>query len=204
MRSQNLIAIGVFFPLVCIAADVASTSVDEVLNKNDQVSVQQLDQAADELVTKEIGPEHPVHKPLKTATHDEESTPVLKSESAKKAETSSPWFRLTGALIFILVAGLGAIVFIRKYARPKNQAGSKAKIELLHQHFFGPKKGLAVIRVAGEVMLVGVTDHNINLIKSIALIDDEVQGEVDFNQFLDEDEFTVESLTAQKSRTRVI
>jgi hypothetical protein len=52
--------------------------------------------------------------------------------------------------------------------------------------------------------LIGVTDNNINMLKSVALIDDEVPPEEqDFNGFLEED-FTMEQLTAQKSRTRTV
>jgi flagellar protein FliO/FliZ len=55
----------------------------------------------------------------------------------------------------------------------------------LTQHYLGPKKSLAIIRVAGESILIGVTDTNINMIKSLALLDDEVPEEIHSNNFAD-------------------
>ena len=48
------------------------------------------------------------------------------------------------------------------------------QIKVLSQHYLGPKRSLAIIHVAGESMLVGITDSNISMIKSLSLIDDEV------------------------------
>ncbi len=48
------------------------------------------------------------------------------------------------------------------------------QIKVLSQHYLGPKKSLAIVHVAGESILIGVTDQNISMIKSLSLIDDEV------------------------------
>jgi flagellar protein FliO/FliZ len=50
-------------------------------------------------------------------------------------------------------------------------------IEVLNQHHLGPKRSIAVIRVAGEAVLIGVTDHNITLLKTLSLLDDDVPEE---------------------------
>ena len=55
------------------------------------------------------------------------------------------------------------------------------QIKVLSQHYLGPKKSLVIVRVAGESILVGVTDSNISMIKSLALIDDEVPVETPKN-----------------------
>jgi flagellar protein FliO/FliZ len=52
------------------------------------------------------------------------------------------------------------------------------QIKVLSQHHLGPKKSLAIIHVAGESMLVGITDNNISMIKSLSLIDDEVPADM--------------------------
>ena len=59
---------------------------------------------------------------------------------------------------------------MKKSKRPD----SNKKIKILTQHHLGPKKSLAIIRVAGESLLIGVTDHSINLIKPLSLLDEEV------------------------------
>ena len=58
------------------------------------------------------------------------------------------------------------------------------------QHYLGPKKSLAVVRVAGESILVGITDNNINMIKSLALLDEEIPDVTpnDFNQLIEKDD----------------
>jgi flagellar protein FliO/FliZ len=94
-------------------------------------------------------------------------TKVKKSEAA---ETSSGRLFLTfGIMAFIL--GIGYYL-AKKYGRPKNS--TQTKIKILSQHYLGPKKSLAIVRVAGESILIGVTDQNISMIKSLSLLDDEI------------------------------
>ncbi len=61
------------------------------------------------------------------------------------------------------------------------------QIKILTQHYLGPKKSLAVIRVAGESILIGITDSSINAIKTLSLMDDEIPDHVPgaFNETLD-------------------
>jgi flagellar protein FliO/FliZ len=76
----------------------------------------------------------------------------------------------------ILATMLGAAYyFIRKYS-VSNKVGSKSnmQIKILSQHYLGPKKSLAIVRVAGESILIGVTDQNISMIKALSLLDDEL------------------------------
>ncbi len=47
-------------------------------------------------------------------------------------------------------------------------------LKILSQHYLGPKKSLAIVRVAGESILIGVTDQNISMIKALSLLDDEL------------------------------
>jgi flagellar protein FliO/FliZ len=74
------------------------------------------------------------------------------------------------------VVGTGAFIFLRKYSVPKEKK-HQTQIKVLQQHYLGPKKSLAIVRVAGESILVGITDHNISMIKSLSLLDDEVPEE---------------------------
>ncbi|HMN68384.1 MAG TPA: flagellar biosynthetic protein FliO, partial [Bdellovibrionales bacterium] len=103
----------------------------------------------------------------------------------------------------LLTAVAGSMYFAaKKWGRAKDKGGQKARIEMMHQFHLGPKKSVALIRVAGEALLIGVTDQNINMLKPVTLIDEELEQVMgkDFNNFL-EDEFSVEDVrTAMRAR----
>lgn len=115
-----------------------------------------------------------------------ESEIPLNLDSPKKAsEEGSPIFRLILIVSMMGVLGTGAYIYTRKYSKTNFAAGKNNEIKVLTQHYLGPKKSLAIIRVAGESILIGVTDQNINMIKSLALLDDEVPEEIHSNNFAD-------------------
>lgn len=122
----------------------------------------------------------------------EEETPVVFAEpAATKAGTSIVW-RLLASVIVLAVAGAGLTYASRRWTRRPNVGGQQTRIEMMHQFHLGPRKSLALVRVAGETMLLGVTEQNINMLKSITLIDADMEAALnqDFNTFLD-DEFSV-------------
>jgi len=133
--------------------------------------------------------------PAQSAQISESEIPVVlgKSKNAT-SETPLAW-RLIVSLAIIAIVGGGALFFARRNRHKKDLGGKSARIEMLHQMHLGPKKSLALIRVAGEVALVGITDHNINMIKPVMLIDDGVEAAVNgtFNNFL-EDDFSVQDV----------
>jgi flagellar protein FliO/FliZ len=137
-----------------------------------------------------------------------ESEIPLNLEAKKTASSEGVGvFRIVMTLAVLGLVGAGAFFFLRKYAVPKAKQ-HQTQIKVLQQHFLGPKKSLAIVRVAGESILIGVTDHNINMIKSLALLDDEVPEETpkNFNKVLggfslDQRE-TEESSTAVKASNR--
>ncbi len=102
----------------------------------------------------------------------------LNLESPKKAAASEGMIGkvIYSLAILALLAG-GAFYFLRKYSMPKN-AKTQVQIKVLSQHHFGPKKSLALVRVAGESILIGITDQNINLVKSLSLLDEDIPEEM--------------------------
>ena len=90
-------------------------------------------------------------------------------------------FQRGGIVIGILAAG--GYFMIGKYRRAQLGKISAPEIKILRQHYLGPKKSLAIVRVAGESMLIGITDSNINMIKSLALLDEDVPEEVSTSGF---------------------
>lgn len=130
-----------------------------------------------------------------TANTKESEIPVFLNNKASDKATDGMIWRLVGSLAIVAVVAGGALYATKRWSRRKDQGGSKARIEIMHQLHLGPRKSLALVRVAGEVMLIGMTDHNINMLKPVTLIDDELEGVInkDFNNFL-EDEFSVEDV----------
>ena len=75
--------------------------------------------------------------------------------------------------ILLTLAGVGYYGF-KKFSFVNKPANSNMQIKILTQHYLGPKKSIAIIRVAGESILIGVTEQNISMIKSLSLLDDEL------------------------------
>ena len=81
---------------------------------------------------------------------------------------------------------LGGFVLMRKWVRKAAGNGTPLQIKIIGQHYLGPKKSLAVVRVAGESILIGITDHNISCIKSLSLLEEELPGVEAPQSFSDE------------------
>jgi flagellar biogenesis protein FliO len=115
-------------------------------------------------------------------------------KAASKTESNVAWRMIASLGVVLVVAGTAAVVG-KKYRRHKDKGGQKARIEMMHQLHLGPKKSIGLIRVAGEAILIGITDNNINMLKSVALIDDELENIAgkNFNNFLEE-EFSIEDV----------
>lgn len=107
----------------------------------------------------------------------QESEIPLNLDGPKKATSEAgSVFRALFTVSILGIVGLGAFFFLRKYKVPR-AAKHQTQIKVLQQHFLGPKKSLAIVRVAGESILIGITDHNISMIKNLSLLDDEVPEE---------------------------
>ena len=74
-----------------------------------------------------------------------------------------------------IIGGFGGIlIFLAHWWRRNYQLTTQnKKIRILSQFYLGSKKRLMIIRVAGEHLLLGVTDSNISLIKPLSLIDED-------------------------------
>ncbi|MGZ3775927.1 MAG: FliO/MopB family protein [Pseudobdellovibrionaceae bacterium] len=108
-----------------------------------------------------------------TETRAESEIPLNLEAHKKSSSEEGGLFRILFTLSMFGLIGTGAFFFLRKYSVPKDRK-HQTQIKVLQQHYLGPKKSLAIVRVAGESILIGVTDHNISMIKSLSLLDDEV------------------------------
>lgn len=111
----------------------------------------------------------------------EKEIPLNVEVNKKMTDSTSNTTRLF-LTVFIMLSVMGTTYYmVRKYKLSNNINKSNTKIKILSQHYLGPKKSLAIIHVAGESMLIGVTDSNISMIKSLSLIDDEVPSHLPQN-----------------------
>jgi flagellar protein FliO/FliZ len=120
------------------------------------------------------------NKMAKNAARDaEENVPLFKASAAKSpSKAESPWMRILMSLSIITVVGVGMIFFGKWWSKRYKRNEMGTKIQVLTQHHIGPKKSLTIVRVAGESILLGVTENNISMIKTLSLIDDEVPERV--------------------------
>lgn len=104
----------------------------------------------------------------------EEQIPLTIDTGKKVTEAGSTGSKamMSGVIVLLLIGS--TYYMVRKYRTSNTINKSNMQIKVLTQHYLGPKKSLAIIHVAGESMLVGITDTNISMIKSLSLIDDEV------------------------------
>ncbi len=121
-----------------------------------------------------------------TVIQDEKSTPIVDKANAKESEiplsvettkkvanSESSFFKIIMVVALLGILACGTWIFVRK-SKFQNIKRNKNEIKILAQHYLGPKKSLAVVRVAGESILVGITDAHINMIKTLSLMDDEL------------------------------
>jgi flagellar protein FliO/FliZ len=180
--------------LFCLSLNARAVEVAAADMSTDKTSDEALIQAAEKLVAEKVTPAAPAATPV-TADTKESEIPIQLQSAPKSRDNSNILWRLAASLGFLgIVAGV-LYYATRRWARPKDSKAKGSRIEMLHQFHMGPRRSIALIRVAGETMLVGVTDHNINMLKAVTLIDDELEGlmKKDFNNFL-EDEFSIEDV----------
>lgn len=133
--------------------------------------------------------------PVATAASPKESEIALNLDKNNKnsSEGSSAAKAILSAVVIAIMAG-AAFVLLKKYSYKAKASKNQPQIKILTQHFMGPKKSLAIVRVAGESILVGITDQNISMIKSLSLLDEDLPQDVpkNFGQLVadgtDEDE----------------
>ena len=110
---------------------------------------------------------------LNKATAKENEIPLALEATKKVNSSDSQTFRIVMIVALLGILASGMWIFVRKN-RTQNIKRNKNEIKVLAQHYLGPKKSLAVVRVAGESILVGITDAHINMIKTLSLMDDEL------------------------------
>lgn len=115
-----------------------------------------------------------------TQSAPEDQIPLNVEKKEVTAEAESPLGKIALSMIILCAIGGGTYLFLKRFAKPV--ANSSMQIKVLTQHHLGPRKSLAIVRVAGESILIGVTEQNISMIKSLSLLDEDIP-EVNENNF---------------------
>lgn len=123
------------------------------------------------------------------AVTDESQIPLFEKKAEHKAEDSVVT-KIIFMVLGLIALGGYLIWFLKNKTKMVNGPESLMKIKMVTQFHIGPKKSLAVIRVAGESLLLAVTETQITLIKSLALLDEDLPEvtPTDFAQSLEEEE----------------
>ena len=104
----------------------------------------------------------------------EDQIPLSIEATKKVSDNNSSTAKALMSMTIVAILLATSYYFIRKYKYSNTINKSNMQIKVLSRHYLGPKKSLAIVHVAGESILLGVTDSNISMIKSLSLIDDEV------------------------------
>lgn len=178
-----------YFLILTIICGLLDFSYAEV----DMMETSEVVAPVDEPIKMMTPPEKPsVKSPEKLAEKlPEEQIPLALAadKQTSSAEVSMPTATraLASGVIIILLLAV-SYYYVSKYKISNKINKSNLHIKVLSQHYLGPKKSLAVVHVAGESILLGITETNISMIKSLSLIDDEVPAEMPqtFNESLNQ------------------
>jgi flagellar protein FliO/FliZ len=109
-------------------------------------------------------------------TNAPENEIPLKPTKATATVSGMPSLKRIAAGFFVIgLLVVSAIVMTRKMkSKQAGKAFSADSITVVSQKYLGPKRNLVLVRVTGEYLLLGVTDHNISLIKNLNVVDDEI------------------------------
>ena len=109
----------------------------------------------------------------------EDQIPVFQKKTDTKQAGGSGFFRIFMTLGVLAVAcGSAAYGLNRWSKKAANKNIKNTRIKVITSHHLGPKKNLTIVQVAGETILLGVTDQNITMLKTLSLLDDEIPESV--------------------------
>lgn len=125
-------------------------------------------------VTASANPEEAIAIVEAKTVKAETDIPVVLETQKKEAAASDTKSKLMISLLMIAALIAGGYALVKKIRQQGKTRDLMPQIKILTQHHMGPKKSLAIIRVAGESILIGVTDQNISLIKTLSLLDEDI------------------------------
>ncbi len=162
-----------FFAVQAWGAESKLVDVDKDSKLSDyfkKINKKVTDDSEDKLL-----PEKAEEATASTTALPEEEIPLTSSlEDEKKAPEMASLNKMVLAIFVLLIMMAGSYTLLQRMGKKKGYSQIAKNITVLTQKPLGQKKSLMLIRVAGETILLGVTDHNINHIKTLSLIEDEL------------------------------
>lgn len=140
--------------------------------------------------------ENPVKEKAQQIVSASESEIPLTVNAVKPALVGeNPLVKMVVTLGVFAVFVLGGFVFITRL-NGKSKSSKASQIKVLTQHYLGPKKSLSIIRVAGESILIGITDQSITHIKTLSLLDEEIPDSTprEFSNLIKDEEFSMKGI----------
>jgi len=89
--------------------------------------------------------------------------------------------KLIFPLLIISLMLYGLLVFVKKYSF-KRGGNSLQNIKVLSNQMIMPKKFLSVVRVNDKLLILGVSENNINLLKEIDADESDLINQTSTNQ----------------------
>lgn len=95
----------------------------------------------------------------------EEATPAMPS-----AFSAAPAIgKMIAALLIVLVVMYVAFLLLKRFTGGRMIGGKgKRALQVIEMASLAPKKAVAVVRVADKAVMVGITDHQINLLSELS------------------------------------
>lgn len=120
---------------------------------------------------------------LSSIAEDPMQATAAVGQAAAPAFTWGSYFQAIGYMILLLLLLWGVLWAIRRYGKfnclPLPGAFPKDGLRMEAQLAFGPRRGLMVVRYLNRRLLLGVTDHQITLLKETNLEQGENKDEPD-------------------------
>ncbi|MGV1099946.1 flagellar biosynthetic protein FliO [Thiovibrio sp. JS02] len=92
------------------------------------------------------------------------SSPLLLAGNAETLSLTATIFKTIGALILVIGLMLLLLAWIKKMGLAQNSPQQGRLIKLLDMQILAPRKQVAVLEVAGQFLVVGISDRQINLL----------------------------------------
>jgi len=117
----------------------------------------------------------PVEKPVQKSVEKEKAqTPMTRPLAGNSKPLMSP-LKVMGKMSILIGLLLAALIGFKKLMKgnsalsklAKSSIGKKKMIEVLSTHHLGPKKSIAVVKIAGRMLVLGIANESINLIAQL-------------------------------------
>lgn len=78
------------------------------------------------------------------------------------------FFKMLAALAIVIAVMIGAMYLLKKYFyQPTNTLNGNAMIRIISTYHLNPKNSILLVDILGQIMLLGVSNHQMSLLGTI-------------------------------------